>query len=177
MRILRAMAIVLCLAMCLPGFFGIAEAKGGKGMVKESTAYITRCSYFSAGSSTGGHERIELERVSDTEASYKNSYKGWHNSPEKMVEKKVSVEVLKDMEALGREYKIFKWKAFRKSSLFALDAPRESLSVSYKDPTNGAGWTLTMQSDDELNDKQIEYYRKLLDLLFGAEKSDSGTGI
>ena len=86
-----------------------------------------------------------------------------------MVEKKVSANVFKEMEALGREYKIFKWKVFRKSELFALDAASVSLSVSYKDPTNGAGWTLTMRSDDELNDKQREYYHKLLDLLYGAE--------
>ena len=74
------------------------------------------------------------------------------------------------MEALGREYKIFKWKLFRKNELFALDAARVSLSVSYKDPTNGAGWTLTISSDDELSDKQSEYYRKLLNLLLGAEE-------
>ena len=42
-------------------------------------------------------------------------------------------------------------------------------SVSYKDANNGAGWTLTMRSDDELNDKQIDYYHKLLDLLLSAE--------
>ena len=104
-----------------------------------------------------------------SEASYKISSKDWHSSPERVVEKKVSANVFKEMEALGREYKIFKWKVFRKSELFALDAATVSLSVSYKDPTNGAGWTLTMRSDDELNDKQREYYHKLLDLLYGAE--------
>ena len=170
MRIWKVMAIVLCLSMCLPGFFGSAEAKSGKGMVQEKTAYVTRCSYTSAGSSTGGHERIELTRISDTEADYKRSSKEWHNSPERVVEKNVSTDVLKEMEALGREYKIFKWKVFRKSALFALDAATVSLSVSYKDPTNGAGWTLTMRSDDELNDKQSEYYRKLLNLLYRAEE-------
>lgn len=170
MRIWKIMAIVFCLGLCLPGFFGMAEAKGGKGMVQENTAYVVRCSYYSGGGSTGGQERIELTRVSNTEANFKSSYKDWHNSPEKVTEKKVSMEVLKDMEALGREYKIFKWKGFRKSALFALDAPIVSLSVSYKDSTNGAGWTLTMRSDDELNDKQSEYYRKLLDLLYRAEE-------
>jgi hypothetical protein len=73
------------------------------------------------------------------------------------------------MEELGKEYKIFKWKPFRKSALFALDAATVSLSVSYKDANNGAGWTLTMRSDDELSDKQSEYYHKLLDLLLAAE--------
>ena len=168
MKTMKVLTLILCL-MCLPGFFGLAEAKSDKGMVKEKTAYVTRCSYISAGSSTGGHERIELTRVSDTEASYVNSYKAWHNSPESLKEKKISADVLKEMEALGREYKIFKWKVFRKSELFALHAANVSLSISYKDPTNGAGWTLTMRSDDELNDKQSEYYRKLLDLLYGAE--------
>ena len=86
------------------------------------------------------------------------------------MEKKVSADVFKEMDALGREYKIFKWKVFRKSALFALDAATVSLSVSYKDSENGAGWTLTMRSDDELNDKQSEYYRKLLDLLLRAEE-------
>ena len=170
MKIWKVVALVLCLGICLPEFFGMAEAKGGKGMVQEKTAYVTRCSYFSAGSSTGGHERIELTRISDTEANFKSSSKDWHNSPERVVDKKISTEVLKEMEALGREYKIFKWKAFRKSALFALDAASTSLSVSYKDPTNGAGWTLTMRSDDELDDKQSEYYHKLFDLLLGAER-------
>ena len=170
MRIRKAVAMVLCLGMFLPVLFGTAEAKADKGMVQEKTAYVTRCSYSSSGSSTGGHEHMELTRISDTEASYKSSIKDWHNSPEKTVEKKVSAEVFKEMEALGREYKIFKWKMFRKNELFALDAAHTSLSVSYKDPTNGAGWTLTMRSDDELNDKQSEYYRKLLDLLLKAEE-------
>ncbi len=161
MRNWKIIMMVLCLALCLPGLFGMAEAKGSKDMVKEKTA--------SSGSSTGGHEHIELTRLSDTEASYKISSKDWHSSPERVVEKKVSANVFKEMEALGREYKIFKWKVFRKSELFALDAATVSLSVSYKDPTNGAGWTLTMRSDDELNDKQREYYHKLLDLLYGAE--------
>ena len=169
MRNWKIIMMVLCLALCLPGLFGMAEAKGSKDMVKEKTAYVTRCSYVSSGSSTGGHEHIELTRLSDTEASYKISSKDWHSSPERVVEKKVSANVFKEMEALGREYKIFKWKVFRKSELFALDAATVSLSVSYKDPTNGAGWTLTMRSDDELNDKQREYYHKLLDLLYGAE--------
>ena len=151
--------------------FGFVPARivwHGRGQ-REKTAYVTRCSYSSSGSSTGGHEHIELTRLSDTEASYKISSKDWHSSPERVVEKKVSANVFKEMEALGREYKIFKWKVFRKSELFALDAATVSLSVSYKDPTNGAGWTLTMRSDDELNDKQREYYHKLLDLLYGAE--------
>ncbi len=161
-------AMVLCLAMCLTGFAGTVMAKGDKGMVQEKTAYVARCSYFSSGSSTGGHELIELTRISDTEAGYKSSFKDWSSSPEQVVEKKIPADVLKEMEALGREYKIFKWKAFRKSELFALDAATVSLSVSYKDPSNGAGWTLTMKSDDELSDVQREYYRKLLDLLYGA---------
>ena len=169
MRGWKAIATVLCLGMFLPFFFGMAEAKSDKGMVKEQTAYVARCSYFSAGSSNGGHERIELTRVSDAEANYTSSFKEWHNSSERKIEKRVSEEVLKEMEALGREYKIFKWKPFRKSALFALDAASTSLSVSYKDPTNGVGWTLTMRSDDELNDKQNEYYHKLLNLLYGAE--------
>lgn len=169
MRGWKITVVVVCLGILLTVFSGMAEAKVNKDMVQEKTAYVTRCSYISAGSSTGGYERIELTRVSDTEANYTSSIKDWHNSPERTVEKKVSADVLKKMETLGKEYKIFKWQAFRKSALFALDAASTSLSVSYKDPTNGAGWTLTMRSDDELNDKQSEYYRKLLDLLYGAE--------
>ena len=170
MRIRKTMAMVLCLGMFLPVFFGMAEAKASKDMVQDKTAYVTRCSYSSIGSSTGGHEHIELMRISDTEASYKSKIKDWHNSPEKTVEKKVSAEVFKKMETLGREYKVFKWKPFRKNELFALDAARVSLSVSYKDSANGAGWTLTMRSDDELSDKQSEYYHKLLSLLLKAEE-------
>ncbi|MBP5736829.1 MAG: hypothetical protein J6W55_05220 [Acidaminococcaceae bacterium] len=160
---------VLCLGMCLPVFLGIAEAKGGKDMVQEKTAYITRCGYVSSGSSTGGYERIELTRISDSDANFKSNSKDWHSSPERTVDKTISADVLKKMEELGREYKIFKWKPFRKSALFALDAASVRLSVSYKDTTNEAGWTLIMRSDDELNDKQIEYYHKLLDLLLAAE--------
>ena len=167
MRLKKAMTLVLCLGMCLPVFFGVAEAKGG--MVQEKTAYITRCGYVSTGSSTGGYERIELTRISDSEANFKSNSKDWHNSPERKVDKNISTEVLKKMEELGKEYKIFKWKPFRKSALFALDAATVSLSVSYKDANNGAGWTLTMRSDDELSDKQSEYYHKLLDLLLAAE--------
>ena len=89
MRIWKAVTTVVCLCMFLPAFFGMAEAKANKGMVQEKTAYITRCSYISSGSSTGGHERVELIRVSDTETDYKSSSKDWHNSPEKTVEKKV----------------------------------------------------------------------------------------
>ena len=169
MRIRKALMAVLCLGICLPLFSGIAEAKGGKDMVQEKTAYITRCGYVSSGSSTGGYERIELTRISDSEANYKSSGKDWHSSPERTVDKTISADVLKKMEELGREYKIFKWKPFRKSALFALDAASVSLSVSYKDANNGAGWTLTMRSDDELSDKQIDYYHKLLDLLLSAE--------
>lgn len=169
MRLRKAMTIVLCLGLCLPVLFGVAEAKGGKGMVQEKTAYITRCGYNSSGSSTGGYEHIELTRLSATEANFKSNSKDWHSSPERTIDKTVSAEVLKKMEELGREYKIFKWKPFRKSALFALDAATVSLSVSYKDSVNGAGWTLTMRSDDELTDKQRDYYHKLLDLLLAAE--------
>lgn len=169
MRIRKVLMAVLCLGMCLPVFLGIAEAKGGKDMVQEKTAYITRCGYVSSGSSTGGYERIELTRISDSDANFKSNSKDWHSSPERTVDKTISADVLKKMEELGREYKIFKWKPFRKSALFALDAASVRLSVSYKDTTNEAGWTLIMRSDDELNDKQIEYYHKLLDLLLAAE--------
>ena len=169
MKAWKVMTLIICLGICLTGFIGIAEAKGSKGMVQEKTAFIARCSYSSTGSSTGGHEHIEITRISDTESNFKSRYKDWHNSPENVVERKISTDVLKEMEALGREYKIFKWKAFRKSALFALDAAHVRLSVSYKDPSNGAGWTLIMQSDDEMNEKQSEYYHRLLELLYGAD--------
>lgn len=35
MRNWKIIMMVLCLALCLPGLFGMAEAKGGKDMVKE----------------------------------------------------------------------------------------------------------------------------------------------
>ena len=110
MRNWKIIMMVLCLALCLPGLFGMAEAKGGKDMVKEKTAYVTRCSYSSSGSSTGGHEHIELTRLSDTEASYKISSKDWHSSPERVVEKKVSANVFKEMEA--------KWKHWAGNTKF-----------------------------------------------------------
>lgn len=168
MKIWKVMALILCLSIFSPGFIDTAEAKKDN-MVQEKTAYVTKCSYSSTGSSTGGYEYIELTRINDTEASYKSRFKEWHSSPEKVVEKKVSANILKEMEALGREYKIFKWKVFRKNALFALDAAHINMSVSYKDPTNSAGWKLTIQSDDEMNDKQREYFQKLLDLLYGAD--------
>ena len=95
MRIRKALMAVLCLGICFPLFSGIAEAKGGKDMVQEKTAYITRCGYVSSGSSTGGYERIELTRVSDSEANYKSSGKDWHSSPERTVDKNISADVLK----------------------------------------------------------------------------------
>ena len=101
MRNWKIIMMVLCLALCLPGLFGMAEAKGGKDMVKEKTAYVTRCSYSSSGSSTGGHEHIELTRLSDTEASYKISSKDWHSSPERVVEKKVSAKCVRWLRTQG----------------------------------------------------------------------------
>ena len=114
MRNWKIIMMVLCLALCLPGLFGMAEAKGGKDMVKEKTAYVTRCSYSSSGSSTGGHEHIELTRLSDTEASYKISSKDWHSSPERVVEKKVSANVFKEMEALAGNIRFLSGKFFAK---------------------------------------------------------------
>ena len=108
MRIRKALMAVLCLGICLPLFSGIAEAKGGKDMVQEKTAYITRCGYVSSGSSTGGYERIELTRISDSEANFKSNSKDWHSSPERTVEKNVSADVLKKMEELGREIRVQK---------------------------------------------------------------------
>lgn len=35
MRNWKIIMMVLCLALCLPGLFGMAEAKGSKDMVKE----------------------------------------------------------------------------------------------------------------------------------------------
>ena len=60
MRGWKITAIVVCLGVLLTVFSGMAEAKVNKDMVQEKTAYVTRCSYISTGSSTGGHERIEI---------------------------------------------------------------------------------------------------------------------
>ena len=87
MRIRKALMTVLCLGICLPLFYGVAEAKGGKDMVQEKTAYITRCGYVSSGSSTGGYERIEQTRVSDSEANDKSSATERHSYPESRVDK------------------------------------------------------------------------------------------
>ena len=46
MRNWKIIMMVLCLALCLPGLFGMAEAKGGKDMVKEKTAYVTKFRQF-----------------------------------------------------------------------------------------------------------------------------------
>ena len=66
MRNWKIIMMVLCLALCLPGLFGMAEAKGGKDMVKEKTAYVTRCSYSSSGSSTGGHGKPATKSAAKT---------------------------------------------------------------------------------------------------------------
>ena len=75
MRGWKITVVVVCLGILLTVFSGMAEAKVNKDMVQEKTAYVTRCSYISAGSSTGGYEHIELTRVSDTEANYTSSIK------------------------------------------------------------------------------------------------------
>ena len=83
---------------------------------------LLQCHYSSAGSSSGGHHFIDLSRKSKTEALFESRFKAWYNSPEKTQNRIIPAQMMDDMEALGREYKIDTWEPFRETDLIALDA-------------------------------------------------------
>ena len=128
------------------------------------------CHYSSAGSMSGGHHFIDVKRKSKTEAQFESRFKEWHNSPEKTQNRVISAQMLNEMEALGREYKIDTWGPFPQTDLIALDAATVTVTVSYGEPWSWVKWDLSMGSLDELNKQQTEYYRKIRDLMLKEEK-------
>jgi hypothetical protein len=128
------------------------------------------CHYSSAGSMSGGHHFIDVKRKSETEAQFESRSKDWHNSPEKTQNRIISTQMLDEMEALGREYKIDTWGPFPKTDLIALDAATVTITVSYGEPWSWVKWDLSMGSMDELNKNQSEYYRKIKTLMTTEEK-------
>ena len=100
---------------------------------------LLQCHYSSAGSSSGGHHFIDLSRKSNTEALFESRFKAWHNSPEKTQNRIIPAQMMDDMEALGREYKIDTWEPFRETDLIALDAASVSISLSYGKPWSAYG--------------------------------------
>ena len=131
---------------------------------------LSGCHYSSAGSMSGGHHFIDVKRKSGTEAQFESRSKDWHNSPEKTQNRVISTQMLDEMEALGREYKIDTWGPFPKTDLIALDAATVTVTVSYGEPWSWVKWDLSMGSLDELNKRQTEYYRKIKTLLMKEEK-------
>ncbi|MBQ9697299.1 MAG: hypothetical protein IJV46_02005 [Acidaminococcaceae bacterium] len=131
---------------------------------------LLKCSFSSAGSSSGGHHFADLTRTGAGTALFESRRKDWFDAPEKEVKKEVPASILEEMEALGREYRIDTWALFPKSDLIALDAASETLSVTYGEPWSWVQWTLSMESQDELDKKQSEYYRKLQHLLLQENK-------
>ena len=74
---------------------------------------------------------------------------------------------LDEMKKQGQKYEIDTWKPFPQSDLIALDAPHVSLTVTYGEPWSWVNWSLSMDSQDELDKKQREYYREVKKLLTG----------
>ena len=111
---------------------------------------LLQCHYSSAGSSSGGHHFIDLSRKSKTEA--------------------LSAQMMDDMEALGREYKIDTWEPFRETDLIALDAASVSISLSYGKPWSWVKWDMRMGPHHEFTRPQSEYYRKIYKQLLDEDK-------
>ena len=131
---------------------------------------LQKCHFSSAGSMSGGHHFIDLSRKGKTEAQFESRYKEWHNSPEKTKNRVIPVQILDEMEALGREYKIDTWGPFPQNDLIALDAATNTLTLSYGEPWSWIKWDISMGSLDKLNQRQSEYYRKINDLLKKEDK-------
>lgn len=131
---------------------------------------LLQCHYSSAGSSSGGHHFIDLSRKSKTEALFESRFKAWHNSPEKTQNRIIPAQMMDDMEALGREYKIDTWEPFRETDLIALDAASVSISLSYGKPWSWVKWDMRMGPHHEFTRPQSEYYRKIYKQLLDEDK-------
>lgn len=134
---------------------------------------LLQCHYSSSGSMSGGHHFIDLNRTNGKEALFESRYKAWYNSPEKTQSRRISAQILDEIEALGREYKIDTWGPFPETDLIALDAATVSVSLSYGEPWSWVKWDLRMGTGDELTKQQTEYYRKVKDMLFNEDKKDN----
>ena len=131
---------------------------------------LSGCHYSSAGSMSGGHHFIDVKRKNETEAQFESRFKSWHNSPEKSQNRVISAQMLDEMEALSREYKIDTWGPFPQTDLIALDAATVTVTLRYGEPWSWIKWDLSMGSMDELNKRQSEYYRKIRDLMMKEDK-------
>ena len=131
---------------------------------------LLQCHYSSAGSSSGGHHFIDLSRKSKTEALFESRFKAWYNSPEKTQNRIIPAQMMDDMEALGREYKIDTWEPFRETDLIALDAASVSISLSYGKPWSWVKWDMRMGPHHEFTRPQSEYYRKIYKQLLDEDK-------
>ena len=131
---------------------------------------LSGCHYSSAGSMSGGHHFIDVSRKSKTEALFDSRFKSWHNSPEKTQNRIISAQMLDEIEAMGREYKIDTWGPFPETDLIALDAATVTVTLSYGEPWSWVKWDLAMGTRDELTRVQNDYYRKIINLLMTEDK-------
>ena len=131
---------------------------------------LLQCHYSSAGSSSGGHHFIDLTRKSKTETLFESRFKAWHNSPEKTQNRIIPAQMMDEIEALGREYKIDTWSHFQETDLIALDAASVSISLSYGEPWSWVKWDMRMGPHHEFTRPQSEYYRKIYNLLINEDK-------
>ena len=131
---------------------------------------LLQCHYSSAGSSSGGNHFIDVTRKNKTEAIFDSRFKAWHNSPEKTQNHVIPAQMLDEMEALGREYKIDTWEPFRETDLIALDAASVTISLSYGEPWSWVKWDMRMGPHHEFTRMQSEYYRKIYNLLINEDK-------
>ena len=131
---------------------------------------LSGCHYSSAGSMSGGHHFIDVSRKTETQALFDSRFKSWHNSPEKTQNRVISAQMLDEIEAMGREYKIDTWGPFPQTDLIALDAATVSITLTYGEPWSWVKWDLKMGTMDELTKQQREYYRKIQAMLFAEDK-------
>jgi hypothetical protein len=119
---------------------------------------------------SGGHHFIDVSRKTETQALFDSRFKSWHNSPEKTQNRVISSQMLDEIEAMGREYKIDTWGPFPLTDLIALDAATDSVTLTYGEPWSWVKWDLKMGTMDELTKQQREYYRKIQAMLFAEDK-------
>ena len=131
---------------------------------------LLHCHYSSAGSSSGGHHFIDVNRKNEKEALFESRFKAWYNSPEKTQNRIISAQMLNEIEALGREYKIDTWAPFKETDLIALDAASVTISLSYGEPWSWVKWDMRMGPHHEFTRPQSEYYRKIYNLLINEDK-------
>lgn len=127
--------------------FGCSNGFSSEELKEIKNSPLNRFSYSMSGGMNGGHDSVSVKKVDESNVIISTSKSNYYYEESDVKEYLVSVDVLKDIEAIFRKNKMEKWNNKKFTDMIVYDAPSSSYSFIFGDKYTYVSFSSQMYPD------------------------------